>query len=355
MTTRTGFRGAAPRRRERLARYRPWGDETGGYWPSWRRLPRAAPFSLLYLAISWALFLPAARPAPGNVVVDTDRLRPFLYEIPDLSGDPLGFFGSMATAPWLNHNLVQLAYVTFLLLLVGVPFEAREGTARTMLVFFGTTLAGAVAAGLLLHLLYPAVWDTPFLRGAWERSWSGGSAGAFGLIGATAARARRPLPLLALVVLWEAVLVWAYLREWTPAFHLTALAVGFALARWAVRPPPAATTAPGAALLGYHSGTGHDAGAKDLLDGVRRMDEARREADESRRHESVDHAHPTDAGLLDREGGEVPGTGILGDETLVRDADGAGVPGLYPAPAAHTGGAAHPGPTPAAEDAANRG
>lgn len=75
-----------------------------------------------------------------------------------------------------------------------------------------------------------------------------------------------------------------------------------------------------------------------------------------RRHESLDHAHPTDEGLLAPEADEVPGTGIMGDETLVRDADGEGVPGIYPGPAAHTGGAAHPGPTPAAaEDEANRG
>jgi hypothetical protein len=59
--------------------------------------------------------------------------------------------------------------------------------------------------------------------------------------------------------------------------------------------------------------------------------------------------------LLDPDGDEVPGTGIMGDETLVRDADGVDVPGLYPGPAARTGGAAHPGPTPAAaEDEARR-
>ncbi len=80
--------------------------------------------------------------------------------------------------------------------------------------------------------------------------------------------------------------------------------------------------------------------------------EGRTERDEraAPRHESVDHVHPTDAGLMDPAGGEAPGTGILGDETLVRDADGEGVPGLYPAPAAHTGGAARPGPTPADEE-----
>jgi hypothetical protein len=189
-----------------------------------------------YLAVSWALFLPAAEPAPGNVVIDTERVRPFLFAIPDLTENLARALVAMATVPWLNHNLVQLAYVTVLLLLVGVPFEAREGTLRTVALFFGTTVAGALVAGALLHALYPEVWSGPFADRAWERTWSGGSAGAFGLIGATAARARVPWPMLALVVLWEAALVWLYLREYTPAFHLSALAVGFAVARYVLPP-----------------------------------------------------------------------------------------------------------------------
>ena len=80
------------------------------------------------------------------------------------------------------------------------------------------------------------------------------------------------------------------------------------------------------------------------------MDREQNDQSETPRHESVDHQHPTDAGLMDPDGGEVPGTGILGDETLVRDADGQGVPGLYPAPAAHTGGPARPGPTPTLDE-----
>ena len=66
------------------------------------------------------------------------------------------------------------------------------------------------------------------------------------------------------------------------------------------------------------------------------------------RHESVDHQHPTTEGLMDPSLVEVPGTGIFGDETLVRDENAGGPPGIYPAPAAHTGGVAHPGPTPTA-------
>ena len=54
--------------------------------------------------------------------------------------------------------------------------------------------------------------------------------------------------------------------------------------------------------------------------------------DETRRHESVDHVHPTDAGLMDPTGEDVPGTGIFGDETIVHDRDDGKPPGIYPDP-----------------------
>jgi hypothetical protein len=74
--------------------------------------------------------------------------------------------------------------------------------------------------------------------------------------------------------------------------------------------------------------------------------------DESPRHESIDHVDPTAAGLMDPTGADAPGTGIMGDETVVRDLDDGKPPGIYPDPPGHTGGAAHPGPTHAAiEDA----
>lgn len=46
------------------------------------------------------------------------------------------------------------------------------------------------------------------------------------------------------------------------------------------------------------------------------------------RHESVEHEQPTNAGLMDDD--EAPGTGIMGDETVVRTAPGAGQPGIAP-------------------------
>ena len=66
----------------------------------------------------------------------------------------------------------------------------------------------------------------------------------------------------------------------------------------------------------------------------------------TRSHESIDHEHPTDAGLMSTVDEAAPATGILGDETLIRDADGQPGAGVYPAARSHTGGVAHPGPTP---------
>jgi hypothetical protein len=70
-----------------------------------------------------------------------------------------------------------------------------------------------------------------------ERLWGGGSAGAFGLMGGYAARARRPWLLLLAFTLWEINVEAWFLRSYTPAFHLTAMAVGFLWVRYGMKPP----------------------------------------------------------------------------------------------------------------------
>ena len=43
---------------------------------------------------------------------------------------------------------------------------------------------------------------------------------------------------------------------------------------------------------------------------------------------------------MDPTGEDAPGTGIMGDETVVRDLDDGKPPGIYPDPPAHTAGVA---------------
>jgi hypothetical protein len=73
-----------------------------------------------------------------------------------------------------------------------------------------------------------------------------------------------------------------------------------------------------------------------------------------RTHESVDHIHPTDAGLMDPSGEQIPATGIMGDETLVRmTSEGVDPYPLAPPHPEHHTGQAHPGPTRWPNDTSN--
>ncbi len=213
--------------------YVPWGEVPGRPWPSaWHRVPVRAPATVGYLVASWALFLHLGDPGVrGWWGLDQARYEAFLFEIPDLSRAPLAAAASLVTSPFLNHDHIQLIYVTALLVLFGLPFEVREGTPRAVLVFAATGLAGALVAGLLLHGIHPLFQGHPVVDHAWERTWSGGSVGAFGLMGALAARARRWWPAFGFFVFWELNVGAWYLRSYTPAFHLTALVVGFLVAR----------------------------------------------------------------------------------------------------------------------------
>lgn len=67
---------------------------------------------------------------------------------------------------------------------------------------------------------------------------------------------------------------------------------------------------------------------------------------DERRHESVDHVRPTDAGMMDPDPTHQPATGVMGDETLVR----LDQPGMPPYPGIEGGEDRrgidpHPGPT----------
>ncbi len=220
-----------------LRPYVPWGQFQARRWPTWPRVPLRAPASLVYLMVSWGLFLWLGQPQADGFGLDTTAYEAYLYSIPQLTQAPLDAAGSLVTALFLNHDDVQLIYVTVLLGLFGVPFEVKEGTGRTTAIFAVTGLLGALVAGVLLYGLVALYPEVGFFEQAWQRTWSGGSAGAFGLMGALAARARRPGPLFAFFVFWELNVGAWFLRSYTPAFHLTALATGYLLARYLLDPP----------------------------------------------------------------------------------------------------------------------
>ncbi len=219
-----------------LNRLTPWGDGSGRPLRRPWHLPWRAPFVLVYLGVSWFIFFLVLSPQPvadPGVVLNIPRtqIEGLYFHIPDLVHAPHRAFLTAFTAPLVNVHLVQLVYVTLLLVIFGLVFEVREGTLRLVLLFIGTSALGALVAALVHAIVYPGLVDHAILEQARRMAWTGGSAGAFGLMGAFAARARRGWPLMALFVVWEINVGWWYLESYTPAFHLSALLAGFLLTR----------------------------------------------------------------------------------------------------------------------------
>lgn len=219
----------------------------GAYWP-WHGLPAPRhpspvagfPATLVYALGTSSLFLLYVRLyARAKEAVPRPLYEFFVFEIPQLTADPLRAFVNVFTSVWPSYHWIQLAYVLGLLAIFGVAFERREGSRRAILVFYASSVGGALLGALLLHVLRSTM-DAAWIDSAWNDQWTGGSCGAFGLMGAVAARARNPWPLLALYLVWEINVEWFHLRNYTPVFHLFSLAIGFVLARYVLKPHPAA-------------------------------------------------------------------------------------------------------------------
>lgn len=210
----------------------PWRGPDGSVAPAARRGRFPAPAVAVYLAGSTLLFW-AFGPRRGPTVSDAPQWwwDLFAYRAEDLVQDLPATLLHFATSVWANVHWLQFAYVTVLLLGFGVWFERREGSLRATAVFYlGSIVAGIVAGAALL--IIDATTSSAWWANEADRIWVGGSAGAYALIGATAARARRPGAMLAAALLWEVGLAIVYLHRATPLFHVTALATGFAWTRW---------------------------------------------------------------------------------------------------------------------------
>lgn len=213
----------------------PWRRTEGGRaarWPVWAPTPAVT----VYVLGSTAAFL-AFGPRSGPFVDDPPQWwwDLFAYRAHDLVDDvPLTLL-HFATSVWANVHWLQYAYVTTLILLFGTWFERHEGPGRTVAVFYATSIVAGIVAGATL-LVITATTHSAWWENEAQRVWVGGSAGAYGLLGGIAARARNPTALLAVFVAWEIGLAVVYLHRATPLFHVTALATGFVMLRaWPFR------------------------------------------------------------------------------------------------------------------------
>lgn len=197
---------------------------------------RGFPFILLLLVPSWITYLTVERQA------DTGEGRFLFYSIPDLIHDPLSIPPALLLTPLVNTETDQILLVTVLIATFGVAVERRLGITRSLGLFWGTSTAAALGAGVLLHALHPFLSDVHAIDEAWNRLFNGGSAGAIGLMGAFAATARWPLLWIGIFLAWELTFWAVQLRNFTAIFHLIAFPVGYLLVRHFFLPTDSANT-----------------------------------------------------------------------------------------------------------------
>lgn len=180
---------------------------------------------LVLLVPSWIAWLTIDRD-----LEDTDHL--LFYYIPDLTEDFIAVLLNLAITPLVNTETDQIILITVLIGTFGVLVEKRLGAVAALGIFWGTSAAGALAGGALLHLLYPLFPDFQPFEQSWNRVFNGASAGGFGLMAAYAAISGRPLLWIALFCIWEPSFLLLVSQDFTSVFHMIAFTTGFVTVRY---------------------------------------------------------------------------------------------------------------------------
>ncbi|QKT03909.1 rhomboid family intramembrane serine protease [Ectothiorhodospiraceae bacterium 2226] len=178
--------------------------------------------------VVWVLLVPSWVTA---LIMDRDEFATdhlLYYHIPDLTEAPLRILPNLFVTPLVNTQVDQVILITILIGTFGVLVERRLGALAALAIFWGTSAAAALGAGVLLHLLYPLFPDVhTFGEGGWYRVFNGASAGGFGLMAAYAALSPRPWLWIGLFALWEPTFWLLVTNDYTFAFHFIAFTTGF--------------------------------------------------------------------------------------------------------------------------------
>lgn len=206
---------------------------------SWRDAVTRLRFVGGFLLIAWPTFLLLVRSdgwIPGDVQANVGFVVS-MWESDAARAAVVSHIGIV-----VQHSWPQMIYVTILFLAAGVAYELREGSLRALLVFYGATLTGVaiLTTVVLLGPVVPGV--SPLSQHAAAVSWSGASVGCFGLLGALAATARNPWPLLLTILLFEVTVELALIPTLALVMHGAGFAFGFVVSRLAhVADAPAET------------------------------------------------------------------------------------------------------------------
>ncbi len=148
----------------------------------------------------------------------------------DLVDAPIRFFTSLFVIPFFHRDTTHIVFVTMSFLVFVQSFEVREGAIRTYILFMICLSGAALGVSFGMHigeLIYP---NSEFLANGFARNWSGGSAGFFGIIGASSHQTRHLWLVPIIAIIFE---TWNHfingISALTSSAHMVSMTVGFLL------------------------------------------------------------------------------------------------------------------------------
>jgi hypothetical protein len=162
-------------------------------------------------------------------VSDTGNL--LYYYIPDLFTAPWRAIPNLLITPLINVGVGQIVILFLFVGGCGSLIERRLGAGVATGLYWATSAAAAVFAGLAWHALHPLFQESAMFQRTLERVYSGGSAAAFGMFGAYAVLSRRTWVGVAIFLTWETG-YWIVKENFIPFFHFAGFFSGLGLMRW---------------------------------------------------------------------------------------------------------------------------
>ena len=188
-------------------------------------------FTFSYLILIWVFWLSDMTGPPNDCYITGGGYSCIAGIWPgDLVDAPIRFFTSLLIIPFFHHDTPHIMFVTMSFLVFVQSFEAREGAIRTYVLFMICLSLTAIGVSIGMHigeLIYP---DSEFIRSGFARNWNGGSAGMFGIIGASSHQARKAWLVPTIAIVFE---MWNHfingIGTLTSTAHMMSMTVGFLL------------------------------------------------------------------------------------------------------------------------------
>ena len=188
-------------------------------------------FTFSYLILIWVFWLSDMTGPPNDCYITGGGYSCITGIWPgDLVDAPIRFFTSLLVIPFFHHDTPHIMFVTMSFLVFVQSFEAREGAIRTYVLFMICLSLTAIGVSIGMHigeLIYP---DSEFIRSGFARNWNGGSAGMFGIIGASSHQARKAWLVPTIAIVFE---MWNHfingIGTLTSTAHMMSMTVGFLL------------------------------------------------------------------------------------------------------------------------------